>query len=48
MEETTIIEFNDIKKAMRFINDANQELVIRKNEVYDKNGVCIAVIKIQK
>lgn len=43
-----MVEFNDIKSAMRFINDSNQELVIRKNEVYDKNGVCIAVIKIQK
>lgn len=42
-----MVEFNDIKSAMRFINDANQELVIRKNEVYDKNGVCVAVIKLQ-
>ena len=42
-----MVEFNDIKSAMRFINDANQELVIRKNEVYDKNGVCIAIIKLQ-
>ena len=43
-----MIEFNDIKKAMRFINDANQELVIRKNEVYDKKKVNKTEKKIKK
>ena len=43
-----MIEFNDIKSAMRFINHANQELVIRKNEVYNKCGVCIAVINYKR
>lgn len=43
-----MIEFNDIKSAMRFINNANQELVIRKNEVYNKYGVCIAIINYKK
>lgn len=43
-----MIEFNNIKDAMRFINNANQELVIRKNEVYNQSGVCIAVINYKK
>lgn len=43
-----MIEFNDIKSAMRFINNANQELVIRKNEVYNKCGICIAIINYKK
>lgn len=43
-----MIEFNDIKSAMRFINNADQELVARYNKLYNKDGELVAIVNIPK
>lgn len=40
--------FNDIKSAMCFLNNANQEIVARNNKFYNKNGECIAIVILPK
>lgn len=44
-----MIEFIDIKSAMHFINNANEELSIRGNKVYKtKTDVWVAEINLKK
>ena len=33
-----MIVFNEIKSIMRFINNAAEEIVIRKNKIYSKES----------
>ena len=36
--------FYDIKSAMRYINSADEEIIIRKNKFYDKENKIIAIV----
>jgi len=41
--------FTDIKQAMRFVNNASEELVIRANEIYSsKRNELLAIIKLEQ
>jgi hypothetical protein len=40
--------YDDIKSAMRFLNNANQEVIARNNKFYNKNGECIAIVNLSK
>ena len=33
-----MIVFNEIKSVMRFINNLEEEAIIRKNKIYSKNN----------
>jgi hypothetical protein len=33
---------------MRFLNNANQEVIARNNKFYNKNGECIAIVNLQE
>jgi hypothetical protein len=43
-----MITYDDIKSAMRFLNNANQEVIARNNKFYNKKGECIAIVNLQK
>lgn len=43
-----MIIYEDIKSAMRFLNNANQEVIARNNKFYNKNGECISIVNLQK
>lgn len=43
-----MIIYEDIKSAMRFLNSANQEVIARNNQFYNKDGECIAIVNLQK
>jgi hypothetical protein len=34
--------------AMRFLNNANQEVIARNNKFYNKKGECIAIVNLPK
>lgn len=36
--------FYDIKSAMRYINNAEEEIIIRKNKFYNKENKIIAIV----
>lgn len=40
--------YDDIKSAMRFLNNANQEVIARNNKFYNKKGELIAVVNLPK
>ena len=40
--------YDDIKSAMRFLNNANQEVIARNNKFYNKNGELIAIVNLPK
>lgn len=40
--------YDDIKSAMRFLNNANQEVIARNNKFYNKKGECIAIVNLPK
>lgn len=40
--------YEDIKGAMRFLNNANQEVIAGNNKFYNKKGECIAIVNLQK
>lgn len=40
--------YDDIKSAMRFLNNANQEVIARNNKSYNKDGECIAIVNLPK
>jgi hypothetical protein len=40
------IVFNDIKSAMRYINNAEEEIIARKNKLYNKWGRLLAIVNI--
>ena len=42
-----MIIFNDIKSAMRFINNSNQDLIIRKNIIYNHNNEQIGIVNLK-
>jgi hypothetical protein len=42
--EVTVREFYDVKLAMKFINNIEQEIIIRNNMIYDKQNNLIAII----
>lgn len=42
------IVFDDIATAMKYINNANFEIFIRKNKLYTKWGRLMAIVNIKK
>jgi len=40
-----MVEYNNIKEFMRFINNAKQELIIRGSSVFDQNNNLLAHYK---
>lgn len=43
-KEITVREFYDVKSAMKFINNIEQEIIMRNNMIYDKENNLIAII----
>lgn len=49
INQIKMIEFEDIKSAMRYINNSERDLTVRKTKIYDtKTNELIAIIKIKK
>ena len=40
--------FNDIRSAMRFVNNSDQDLIIRKNNIFNTKGELIGKISLDK
>ena len=48
MKRERVVVFDDIKSAMRFLNNADFEIVARNNRFYNKDGECIAIVNLPK
>ena len=40
--------FDDIRSAMRFVNNSDQDLIIRKNNIFNTRGELIGRISLNK
>ena len=44
-----MIEFEDIKSAMRYLNNSERDLTVRNTKIYDTHtNKLIAIIKLEK
>lgn len=44
-----MIEFEDIKSAMRYLNNSERDLTVRNTKIYDTNtNELIAIVKLNK
>ena len=44
-----MLEFEDIKSAMRYLNNSERDLIVRNTKIYDTHtNELIAIIKLEK